>query len=353
MRWCFLGRRSTAIFFPPFVQIAGLGLMCTIMGAFARSCGRAAKWHSWGAYRQSLFVVLVSLSYWHAAPVRAERFDIVYPRVTEFDDPRAAFAKAVLDLAMREVHADYTIRASKDVTERGRALQELAEGRTINLHWSSMSRLDEARLRAIRIPLHRGLIGLRVLVIRKDRQPEFSRINTLEQLQALTGGQGIGWVDTDILRSAGLHVETAPYDALFPMVEAGHIDYYPRGVIEAYSELQARRAANPDLVVENHLLLAYRSDFIFYTSKHNNRLADAIEQGLRRAYADGTYIRLFQSHPYIHVALSRADLAHRKVIWIENPCLSEQDREIPAEYWMSVPSPGDRSHGWLPSDSIR
>lgn len=285
-------------------------------------------------WRRAAMIGLLCLS---AAPAWAQRFDIVYPRVTEVDDPRAAFAKAVVDLAMREIHADYTIRPSKEIMERTRALRELTEGRTINLHWSSMSRADEARLDAVPIPLHRGLIGYRVLLIRQDRQPEFDKINTLEQLSAVTGGQGIGWVDTDILRDAGLHIETATYDALFRMVQAGHIDYYPRGVIEAYTELKSRHSVNPDLVVENHLLLAYRSDFVFYTSKANTRLAAAIEEGLKKAYSDGSYLRLFNSHPYIQAALARADLSHRTVIWIDNPYLSEEDRRIADKYWMALP----------------
>lgn len=287
-----------------------------------------------GALRRIATLVLLCL---FALPARAERFDIVYPRVTEFDDPRAAFAKAVLDLAMREIHADYTIRPSKEIMERTRALQQLTEGRTVNLHWSSMSRADEARLHAIPIPLHRGLIGYRVLVIRKDRQSEFDKIDSLEQLRAVTGGQGIGWVDTDILRDAGLHIETATYDALFRMLQAGHIDYYPRGVIEAYTELQARHATFPDLVVEKHLLIAYRSDFVFYTGKANTRLADAIERGLKKAYRDGSYMRLFNSHPYIQTALDNAQLSHRTVIWLDNPYLSDEDRRIPATYWMPLP----------------
>jgi hypothetical protein len=297
--------------------------------------------------RMGTLATVVGLLCWFALPARAERFDIVYPRVTEFDDPRAAFAKAVVDLAMREVHAQYTIRPSKEIMERTRALQELTEGRTINLHWSSMSRADEARLHAIPIPLHRGLIGYRVLVIRKDRQREFDKIDSLEQLSAMTGGQGIGWVDTDILRDAGLHIETATYDALFRMVQAGHIDYYPRGVIEAYTELQARHAAFPDLVVEKHLLLAYRSDFVFYTSKGNTRLAAAIETGLKKAYRDGSYLRLFNSHPYIQMALDWARLSHRTIIWIDNPYLSDEDRRIPDAYWMPLPGATGQGQDFL------
>jgi len=267
--------------------------------------------------------------------VRAEHFDIVYPRLTVIDDERAVFAKAVLDLAMREAHADYTIRSSSDVMQRERALRELAAGRSINLAWVSMSASDEARLRPVRIPIYRGLIGYRVLLIRKDRQAEFDKIDSLDQLKALTGGQGFGWVDTGILRDAGLHVETSTYDSLFPMTEAGRIDYFPRGVVEAWTELAARGAANPDLVVERHLLLAYRSDFIFYTSKYDDALARTIETGLRAAYRDGSYQRLFDSQPVIQSALERAELAHRTVIHLDNHYLSDADRNIPSEYWMT------------------
>ena len=269
-----------------------------------------------------------------AAPARAEHFDIVYPRAAAADDPRPAFALAVLDLAMREAHADYTIHESSDVMQRERAIRELANGKAVNLGWFSMSAHDEARLRPIRIPIYRGLIGYRVLLIRKDRQSEFDKIETLDQLKALIGGQGLGWVDTGILRDAGLHVDMATYDSLFRMTEAGRIDYFPRGVVEAWNELQARHAQTPSLAVERHLLLAYRSDTIFYTSKRNERLAQTIEAGLRAAYRDGAYMRLFDSQPYIQQAIEQARLAHRTVIHLDNRYLSEADREIPAEYWM-------------------
>jgi hypothetical protein len=265
----------------------------------------------------------------------AEHFDIVYPRPSNLTDLRADYAKAVLALAMSEAHADYTIRMTHDVMERQRALRELAAGETINLHWTSMGEQDEANLRPIYVPIHRGLIGYRVLIIRKDRQREFDGIRTLDQLKPLIGGQGFGWVDVGILRHAGLHIDTSTYDTLFEMAEAGRIDYYPRGVAEAYAELEERAKTDPDLTVERHLLLAYRSDFLFYTNKRNERLAQAIERGLQAAYADGSFLRLFNTHPYIQQALLRADLAKRTVIPIENPYLSEADRAIPAAYWLS------------------
>jgi ABC-type amino acid transport substrate-binding protein len=290
---------------------------------------RTSLWH-----RMLAAVALAAGVGLFAPCARAEHFDIVYPRLTSVEDERTAYAKAVLDLAMREAHADYTIRRSDDLMQRERALHELAEGRVINLLWVSMSASDEARLRPIRIPLYRGLIGYRVLLIRKDRQPDFDRINSLEDLKRMTGGQGFGWVDAGILRDAGLSIETSTYDSLFEMTEAGRIDYFPRGVVEAWTELKARGAAYPDLTVEKHLLLAYRSDFVFYTSKKEERLARTIEAGLRAAYRDGSFKRLFDSQQWVQEAINRADIAHRKIIYLDNRYLSEQDREIPSEYWM-------------------
>ncbi len=290
---------------------------------------RALLWRCMLTVASAIWVLGLSVPDANAAP-----FEIVYAHLVTADDSRTDFAKAVIELAMHEAHADYTIRESSDVMQRERALRELEHGRTINLIWVSMSVHDERRLRPIRIPIYRGLIGYRVLLIRKDRQPDFDKINTLDQLKTMTGGQGFGWVDTGILRDAGLHIETSTYDSLFEMTQAGRIDYFPRGVVEAGLELQARHATDPDLVVERHLLLVYRSDFIFYTSKRDEQLAQTIEAGLRAAYRDGSYERLFRSFSYIRQALDEIRPGRRTVIYLDNPYLSQADRDISNAYWL-------------------
>jgi len=269
-----------------------------------------------------------------AAP--AIRFDIVYPRIRPGGDVHAAYALAVLDLAMKTANASYTAQQTAIVMERGRALAELANGGdTINLHWTSMEARAERGLNVVRIPIHRGLIGYRVFVIRKDRQPDFDRIEHLSDLKALTGGQGLGWIDTEILKAAGLTVQTSTYETMFEMTQSGRVDYFPRGVVEAFAELEGRRHREPDLVVENRLLLKYRSDFIFYVATGHEAMAETIGKGLVAAYRDGSFMRLFNSHPYIQDALTRTKLANRKTFQLDNPFLSEADRRIPDEYWMS------------------
>src|SRR5471032_2062480 len=82
----------------------------------------------------------------NARAAQTKHFDIVYPQIRPGGDVHAAFALAVLDLAMRSANADYTIRQAKVVMERGRALAELANDDTINLHWTSMDAQAEQGL---------------------------------------------------------------------------------------------------------------------------------------------------------------------------------------------------------------
>jgi hypothetical protein len=63
-----------------------------------------------------------------------------------------------------------------------------------------------------------------------------------------------------------------------------------------------------------------------------------IERGFMAAYKDGSYMRLFDSHPYIQRALAQANLRERKVIELDNRYLSAADRKIPEEYWAQWPA---------------
>ncbi|AXF11639.1 hypothetical protein CUJ91_27810 [Paraburkholderia graminis] len=264
-------------------------------------------------------------------------FEIVYPRIRTGGEVHAAFALAVLDLAMKTANVTYSIRQADVAMERRRALAELADGNSINLLWTSMDRRAESGLNVVPIPVNRGLIGYRLFVIRKDRQAQFDRVQNLADLRQLTAGQGLGWVDTDILLDAGLKVETSSTDTLFAMTRAGRIDYYPRGLIEAFPEIEAHNRIDPELTVEKRLLLKYRSDFLFYVARRNPALASTIERGFIAAYKNGSYMRLFNAHPYIQGALAQADLRERTVIELENRYLSAADRKIPEEYWMQWP----------------
>jgi ABC-type amino acid transport substrate-binding protein len=178
------------------------------------------------------------------------------------------------------------------------------------------------------------LLGHRIFIINKARQAEFNRIKSLEDLKLFTAGQGIGWQDLEILKAAGLPVFASKYDLLFKMLAAGRIDYFPRGANEPFGELAARGNSAASLAVESNLMLIYPFDLFFYTSKENEVLASAIEKGLQAAYADGSYLALFNNDEGIRRTLAEARLKDRTRIAIDNPLLSAEDKKISGEYWL-------------------
>lgn len=277
-------------------------------------------------------MLLITPNVWSSAS--KDKITITYPKLSREADPRTAFPLAVLELIMKKSAVNFEIVPSNIIMERSRALVELENANSINIFWTSMGSHVEAKLRPIHIPIFRGLIGHRIFIIHKSRQIDFNKIKNLSDLKKLTALQGIGWIDEKILKDAGLNVETAPYDSLFKMIQTKRSDYFPRGIIEAYPEIEKNKQQSPDLVVENKLMLVYKSDMIFYTNKKNTKLANLIEKGFKQIYQDGSYMKLFNTHPYIQDALKRIKMNNRTIIRIENPYLSEEDRAIPEVYWM-------------------
>lgn len=280
------------------------------------------------------FALLAALCF--SSNAFSAHFELVYPRssTSVATDSRDVFPHKLLKLALAKAGHTVTFSPSRDVMEAARVNVELRENRNINIVYTGMDPDLESSLRPIRIPIFRGLLGHRIFIINKNRQAAFSRVKTLDDLRKLVAGQGIGWQDVDILKAANLPVVTSKYDLLFKMVEAGRVDYFPRGANEPFGELAARAGKEANLVVEKNLVLVYPFDLFFYTCKENEALASAIETGLKAAYADGSYLELFNKDAGIQKALIEANLKGRAPIYIDNPLLSNESRNIRREYWM-------------------
>lgn len=259
-------------------------------------------------------------------PLRYARFS-----VTEFD-PKVYFPLTLLRQMLAQAGMDLTPTPTELVMDRPRAIKALMEGQ-IDITWGALNLEAESRLRPIRIPIFRGLLGQRVFLIRKDRQELFAGVNSLADLAKLTAGQGVGWVDVPILKAAGLTVVSNTYDALFKMLVRGTIDYFPRAAPEAVGELQVMGAQIPDLMLEPRLLLSYRSDLIFYLRREDEALAADLEGALRRLHESGVFSRMFEVDPYVRGGLRVAQLERRLRFAIPNPMLSDEARAIPDRYW--------------------
>ena len=160
------------------------------------------------------------------------------------------------------------------IMEQGRASRELLKGNLIDVFWVGTDLVKEQELRAIRIPLERGLMGFRKFTILKQREADFANIQHLADLTKLQACQGTHWPDTKILKAAGITVvESAVFTNMFPQLVAGRCDFFPRGLHEGKVEIAHFSQQYPDLMRYSDIMLYYPFAIYFFTNKQNETLA--------------------------------------------------------------------------------
>lgn len=283
--------------------------------------------------------VLGLLSMWPWLPTVAQTLSpaslqalpskVVHPRAEQPGDRRDDYPLALLALALRKSGVDHALEPSPVFMLQLRAINELEQGRTVDVIWTTTSAEREKALLPVRIPIDRGLMGWRLLMVRGESLPRFAALVSADELKRLRGGLGFDWPDTTILKQAGFSVdESVRYGDIFLKLAGGRIDYFSRSVQEIWGELEAHREA--DFVVEPTLALHYPAAMYFFVNRRNTGLAADIQRGLELALADGSFEALFQQH--FGALLKKAELGRRRVIALPNPLLPPgtplQDRRL-------------------------
>lgn len=217
-------------------------------------------------------------------------------RIAVVSDGHASYFTRLLEESLQLIHQPYHIRYVKDIPAR-RMWWMMGNG-DINLIYGMRTRDKDskAQLVPVRNGLTNGLIGQRVLLVRRADTELFAHVQSLDELKAtrLVAGFGAGWRDVNVWKAAGLplYEHAAPWLTIYAMVAAGnrHVDYLPRGVIEVLEEARA----HPELVVEPHLLLQYPGDFGFYLSSPAAKYRPIIERALKEAETTGLKARLIE-----------------------------------------------------------
>ena len=274
-----------------------------------------------------------------AAPLR-----VIYPRQAE-NDSRDTYKIELLERVLQATTNEFggfVLEPSAAVMTENRmdALMTRGDGRTLNVIFKPSTRDREESMIPVRIPILKGLLGYRVCLIHEDTQPVCSRVQTLEDLKALTVGQGLGWRDTEVFERNGIHVETSPdYEGLFAMLNGKRFDLFSRGITEIPAEFAERKERFPAMRIETDLLLYYPWPVYFFTIRNDEgrQLADRIGRGLDRLRASGEFDELFDR--YHKGTMEELHLKDRRVIRLENPIL-------PAE------TPLDRKELWLTLDEL-
>lgn len=166
--------------------------------------------------------------------------------------------------------------------------------------------------------LHNGMLGYRVLLIRKTDAQLFANVTSLADLRQLQGGFGSQWGDFSLFARNRLPVVGAANpDNLLAMLGKRRFDYFHRGLHEAWRELEENPQAKAELMVEPHLALIYDLPVYFTFNRTDARLKRRFEQGLALIQADGSLRALFLRH--FGQLARQAQLEQRTLIHLDYP----------------------------------
>lgn len=272
-----------------------------------------------------------------------------YPDMGSRLDQRNAYFEALLRLALEqtvEEFGPYRLEPVRLQVPQGRLLRLLSTGEQIDVVWSMTTRDRERHLRPVRIPLTKGMVGYRLLIVRQSNAAQFAEIDSLKGLAGKVAGQGGDWPDTDILRHNELSVTTSGYLSLFTMLQHERIDYIPRALNEPWSEVAERPEMG--LQVESTLMLHYPAASYFFVPRQNAELAQRLARGLEQAIADGSFDALFFNHPSHRLVFSQNHLSRRRVLTLDNPLLPEQTPFDRQELWWQPGGSGSAGSGQRP-----
>jgi hypothetical protein len=262
--------------------------------------------------------------------------DILIPNFAAKNDANGYYMHlAALALKHSDNEADTVSLKPTLNMDQGRALLELEKG-TLDLVWVGANSALNSRFRAVEIPLDKGLMGYRSLLIRKQNFEVFTQIKNLKQLAKLVACQGENWPDTPILVAAGLIVLDSPvYLDLYEQLHNDRCDYFPRGLHEGAIEILHFQEKFPDFMVFNSLILHYPFTVYFYTSKQNEWLARRLEKGLENMIDSGELYKFMQTRAETAHVFPLSQWATSTILELTNPDLSESTDTNNPRYWFS------------------
>lgn len=173
-----------------------------------------------------------------------------------------------------------------------------------------------ADLPVLRFPIRRGLLGVRLLLVRQERLGEFARLRSLDTLQRrYVMGYGAQWADNALLRRLGFQLRDVDgYAALFRALANGEVDYLNRGVNEVWGELDHPLLVPHGIALVPGLALSYPLDDYFHLSPQRADWLPRLQAALRTVLQDGRFRQLFfQTYGR---TLERAGFAQRRVLQV-------------------------------------
>ena len=259
---------------------------------------------------------------------------VIYPQQEKRMAQHTGYYFELLQVALeltKTKYGAYTLTYSEYAMNQARSELELStkNGR-IDISVFAWTPERDEKFYYVKIPIDRGLLGYRLLLIRSADQEKFNAVRTLEDLRHFRFGLLSFWSDVTVLRNNGLEVVAGnTFDGLFKMLDLGNFDAFSRDINEVQREFEENKKALPGLAIESGLLLHYPSARYFFVRKTpaGQQLSERLEAGLEMMKKDGSLDALFVKHRGNEIA--KLKLNDRRVIELVNPILPPEAAAIP------------------------
>ncbi len=269
-----------------------------------------------------IVIVFILLSFTSLPVISLE---LTYSRVSD-TEPWTPYIKELITEALNAYNPSdvLNLKPSKVNMAQLRALRSLRNDHVLDVFWTMTSENREQDLFVLRIPLLKGLLGNRLLVIRKSDTKKFRSIKFLEHAKRFTYGQGHDWPDADVLENAGLMVlRTSSYKSLMKMLDRGRFDAYPLGMNEIWAEVEKR--PHLKVMVDTNIVFSYNAPVFIFLNPSNTKLRIKLEKGFKKIIENGTFEKKFNS--YYKDIITQANLNKRTIFKLKNPGMSKETRE--------------------------
>ena len=260
---------------------------------------------------------------------------VLVNRPSSLSDTRYVYPEKLLKEVLKRTESKYgkaTVQYSKFEMTRKRVFHTLLQGTAIHVIAEAPKPNWEEKLIPVRIPIRKGIQGLRFFLVTKKNKDLLMQVRSLDDLRKISTGSGQHWSTTAVLTYHKFNVVTGNnYEGLFKMMMGDRFISFNRGINEVYVEYEARKKLYPDLIIDESLLLYIPLPTYFFVSPRKPKLAERIEEGLLAMIEDGSFDKFFEEH--FGELLRGAQLDKRKVFRLTNPNLSKETPFNIKKFW--------------------
>ncbi|MDO3387818.1 hypothetical protein QWI17_18385 [Gilvimarinus sp. SDUM040013] len=236
-------------------------------------------------------------------------------------DHRLSYEVELLRLALDKTVATfgpYTLQPAKAMN-LPRTMVTARSSKEALIFKTSYSQTLTQEFRYPTYPIDRGIFSYRICFVNNQIKDKVSQVDNLDDLRRFIIGQGVGWLDVDILEHNGFSVrESSGYEQLFPMLAAGRLDLVCRAQNEVPAEWEIFSHLG-GFSIDQSFALFYPLPRFFWVHKSQPRAFERLNLGLKISYQDGSALNLWKQH--YQANLRKASLKNRRLYILRNPYL--------------------------------